>query len=205
MLLPEKVEPMTSTPNQNLQDFVPILHARSKNYFWKGKGALSIKTFMNGRAYYHTGINKQRDGTWLEEKLHDLTQRLLQVHRQVNKEMMKLQSLKASTREELYKRLHVGHDFISAYFDQPLTLSDIARAACLSPNHFLRSYKQLFGMSPHQFLTEKRLQEAKKLLLRTEKSITDICLEVGFQSPSSFTGLFSKRFAMSPSQFRQKK
>ncbi|MBD0382304.1 helix-turn-helix domain-containing protein [Paenibacillus sedimenti] len=274
-----------------------ILHARSKSYFWKGKGALSIKTFRNGRAFYHTGrghfavaegsylllnhgqeytitiesevpiesfciffpenlveevyrslaasneqllddpfapkqttidfvektysydewiapalsqlraeyTNKQEDSAWLEEMLYEIAQNLLQVHRQVNKDMMKLQSLKASTREELFKRLHVCHDFISAYYDQPITLAEMARAACLSPNHLLRSYKQLFGMSPGQFLTEMRLKEAKTLLLRTDKSVTDICLEVGFQSVSSFSGLFAKRFASPPSQFRQKK
>lgn len=149
--------------------------------------------------------NKQSDHNWIDEKLLELSQRLLQVHRQVHKDMMKLQSLKAATREELFKRVHLGHDYISAYYYQPITLKEIANAACLSPNHFLRSYKQLFGMTPRQFLSEVRLREAKKLLVATDKSITDICLEVGLQSPSSFSGLFSKRFAWSPSQFRQKR
>jgi len=71
------------------------------------------------------------DATSLEEKLFDLAQGLLRVHRQVNKEIMKLQSLRASTREELYKRIHTGHEFISAYFDQSITLTDMARAAQL--------------------------------------------------------------------------
>ncbi|MGG1664253.1 helix-turn-helix transcriptional regulator [Brevibacillus sp. NRS-1366] len=273
-----------------------ILHAKSAMYYWRGTGALSIKTFTHGRAYYHAGqghfavdegnylllndgqeysitiesevpvesfclffpemmvsevyrslltsteqllddpflpvpksidfvertytdtwltaslsqikteyTSKRLDHTWLEEKFHELAQGLLNVHRQVHQEMVKLPSLKASTREELYKRLHLGHDFMAAYFHQPITLTDVGRVACLSTNHFIRSYKQLFGISPHQFLTEKRLQEAKRLLLHTEMPITAICLEVGFQSSSSFSGLFSKRFSMSPSQFRQKK
>lgn len=222
--------------NKRTQGNTTILHARSDSYFWKGKGPLSIKTFKNGRAFYHAGhgnfavdegkylektyndnwlaatlfqikseyTNKALDITWLEEKLYNLAHGLLNVHRQVNKEISKLQSLRASTREELYKRIHIGHEFITAYFDQPITLADAARAACLSPNHFLRSYKQLFSMSPHQYLTERRLQESKRLLLQTDKSITDICLEVGFQSPSSFSSLFSKRFSMAPSQFRKK-
>lgn len=282
--------------NRSIQGYNPILHARSENYFWKGKGALSIKTFKNGRAFYQAGhghfavdegnylllnrgqeysitiesevpvesfciffpelmveevyhnmmasneqllddpaflkqksvefvektyndtwlaatlfqikseyTNKYLEITWLEEKLYELAHGLLKVQRQVHKDILKLQSLRASTREELYKRIQLGHEFISAYFDQSITLTDVARAACLSPNHFLRSYKQLFGMSPHQYLSERRLQKSKSLLLQTDKSITDICLEVGFQSPSSFSGLFSKRFSMTPSQFRQKK
>jgi len=282
--------------NMHIQGKNPILHARSENYFWKGKGALSIKTFKNGRAFYQAGhghfavdegnylllnhgqeysitiesevpvesfciffpermveevyhsitasseqllddpvlpkqisvdfvektyhdtwlattllqikseyTKKHLDIAWLEEKLFELALGLLRVHRQVNKEISKLQSLRASTRVELYKRIHIGHEFISAYFDQSITLTDVARAACLSPNHFLRSYKQLFGMSPHQYLSERRLQESKRLLLQTDKSITDICFTVGFQSPSSFSSLFAKRFSMAPSQFRQKK
>ncbi|MGM1049882.1 MAG: AraC family transcriptional regulator [Bacillota bacterium] len=174
--------------NKSIQGYSPILHARSEKYFWKGKGALSIKTFKNGRAFYHAGhghfavdegnylllikseyTNKYLDITWLEEKLYELAHRLLKVNRQVNKEILKLQSLRASSRKELYKRIHIGHEFISAYFDQSITLTDVARTACLSPNHFLRSYKQMFGISPHQYLGERRLQESKRLLLQTTR------------------------------------
>ncbi len=149
--------------------------------------------------------NRQGDGIWLDERLHDLSQRLLQVHRQVYREMLKLPSRKASTREELFRRVSIGHDDMAAYYAKPITLEEISRAACLSPNHFLRSYKQLFGRSPHQSLTELRLREAKRLLLRTDTSITDICLNVGFHSPSSFSCLFAKRFGVSPSRLRQQK
>jgi len=179
-------------PKQMIVDFVE----KTYNDKWLAATLFQIK-------FQYT--NKSLDITWLEEKLYELARGLLKVHRQVNKEILKLQSLRASTREELYKRVHIGHEFISAYFDQSLALADVARVACLSPNHFLRSYKQLFGMSPHQYLSERRLQESKRLLLQTDKPITDICLEVGFQSPSSFSGLFSKRFSMTPSQFRRKK
>ncbi|MCC3377118.1 helix-turn-helix transcriptional regulator [Cohnella sp. REN36] len=276
--------------------YPPILHGRSRNYFWEGKGALSIKTFKNGRAFYQAGRghfaveegnylllnhgqeysitiesevpvesfciffpermveevyhsitasneqllddpvfpkpmsvdfvektyrdkwlsaklfqiksdypDKYLEATWMEEHLYELAQGLLNVHRQIQKEVMKLQSLRASTREELYKRIHIGHEFLCAYFDQSITLMDVARAAYLSPNHFLRSYKQLFGISPYQYLIERRLQESQRLLLQTDRPITDICLSVGFQSPSSFSSLFSKRFSMTPTQFRQKR
>ncbi len=148
-------------------------------------------------------VHNSLEQSWLDEKLHELAQGLLLVHRETGQERLRLQSLRASTREELYKRLHLGHEYISAYYDQSISLSDMARAACLSTNHFLRSYKQLFGMSPHQYVTERRLQQAKKLLLQTDRPITDICIEIGFQSVSSFSSLFARRFAASPSQFRR--
>jgi AraC family transcriptional regulator len=145
----------------------------------------------------------QIDSMWLEEKLHEIIQKLLLVHRQVYFEMMKLPSLRFSTKEELYRRVHIGHEYLTAYFNTPISLTEISKVACLSPNHFLRNYKLMFGVSPHQYLIERRLQEAKRLLLISDKSVTDICFEVGFQSHGSFSYLFSKRFGLSPSKLRK--
>jgi len=284
------LEPLNNTSN-------PILHEKSKSYYWTGTGALSLKTFRNGKAFYQTGqghfavdegnyllINRGQeysitiesetlvesfciffpdgwieevyrsmatpvekhladpfqphlleidfiektytndptlapalfqlrdqyskqalDSIWLEEKLYDITFKLLQVHRGVIQEIAKVSSLRTSTKEELYKRIHLARDYISAYYDQPVSLADMARVAALSPSHFLRAFKQITGITPHQFIIEKRLQEAKKLLLQTDKPITDICLNIGFQSLSSFSWLFSQRFAISPSKYRRKK
>ncbi|MFB9324516.1 helix-turn-helix domain-containing protein [Paenibacillus aurantiacus] len=271
-----------------------ILHERSKQYYWKGAGALSIKTFRNGQAYYNTGRGHYRveegnylllnrgqeyaitidsetvvesfcvffpenmaedvfrtcstssaallddpleqsarspfefvertypaddgallpllrslrshpgDALEIEEKLHAMLQSLLMIHSRVRDDMQKLPSLRASTREELYRRIHIGHDYMSAYYDQEIELSDIARAACLSTNHFLRNYKSLFGCSPRQYIVERRLQEAKRQLLATDKTVTDICLSVGFQSTGTFTNLFTRRFGEAPVRFRRK-
>lgn len=162
---------------------------------------LLMPEMLDLRAHYK---EKQNEGMWLEEKLHTLMQQLLQVHRDVLKEMEKLPLVRRATREEVYRRIHVGRDYIDAYYRQPLTIGELARAACMSPNHFLRCFKQFFGMTPHQYVTEKRLEQAKRLLLGTDKSVTEICLEVGYQSPATFSSLFSRRFSVSPSRFRQK-
>lgn len=103
--------------------------------------------------------SRQGEPMWLEDKLHGLAQALLQVHLQVRRDISKLPARKSATRSELYKRVHIGHDYMSAYYDRPITLTDIARAACLSPNHFLRSYKQLFARSPHQYIMEKGFKQ----------------------------------------------
>ena len=72
----------------------------------------------------------------------------------------------------------------------------------MAPHHFLRTFKQAFHQTPHQYLTQVRLERAKTLLLRTDTPVTDICMEVGFESLGSFSWLFSKRFRKSPSAFR---
>jgi AraC-like DNA-binding protein len=132
-------------------------------------------------------------------------QRLLRVHRQIYKEVEALDAVRASTREELYRRLHRARDYAQARFDQPLTLEEMAQIACLSPNHFLRTFRQVFRQSPHQYLTALRMERAQKLLAVTELSVTEICYAVGFASLGSFSWLFRRHFGISPEAYRQRK
>lgn len=71
-------------------------------------------------------------------------------------------------------------------------------------NSFLRKYKLLFGISPHKFLTERRLQEASRLLHHSYQTVTDICQQVGFESLGTFSYPFSKKYGFSPTHFRKK-
>jgi len=148
---------------------------------------------------------RQDDRGWLMEKLHLILQRLLQVHQQACKEVEALPSLRPATREELYRRLHRAKDYAAALFDRPLTLDDMAQAACLSPNHFLRTFKQAFAQTPHQFVTQLRLERAKRLLAQTDRSVTEICAMVGFESLGSFSWLFARRVGISPEGYRRRK
>src|SRR5207249_4204052 len=88
-------------------------------------------------------------------------------------------ALRRPVRLELYRRLYHARDFMHAHLDQPLTLERISGAACLSRCHFLRIFRQLFGLTPHQYLTEKRLQKALTLLQDTNEPVTAIGLSVG--------------------------
>lgn len=145
------------------------------------------------------------DSHWLEENAHGVMAKLITVHHAIQTEVATLSAVRASTRAELYRRLYWARDFIAASFDQPITLDEIASVACLSPNHFLRSFKELFHVTPHQYLTEQRLARACQLLQCSDKSIIEICFDVGFQSVGSFSELFRRRIGSSPAQFRQQK
>ncbi|MGH9821799.1 MAG: helix-turn-helix domain-containing protein [Blastocatellia bacterium] len=139
---------------------------------------------------------------WLQEHLRLLAGKLLKVQCEAMKETSALASVRASTREELYRRLHRARDYVEALFDSPLTLNDIARAACLSPSHLLRTFRQAFGCTPHQYLTRIRIQRARRLLTETELSITSVCLSVGFESLGSFSALFRRSVGLSPEKYR---
>ncbi|MFN8373112.1 MAG: helix-turn-helix transcriptional regulator [Anaerolineae bacterium] len=155
---------------------------------------LHLRTALeNGHA--HSG--------WIEEHMHLLMQRLLHVHHRVYQEVEALPAARPATREELYRRLQCARDYAAALFDTPVTLAQLADVACLSPNHLLRTFKQLFGQTPHQFITDKRLEEAQRLLLTTDTSITEICFAVGFESLGTFSWLFRRRFGFSPKEFRK--
>ncbi|TKC09120.1 helix-turn-helix transcriptional regulator [Pedobacter frigoris] len=82
-----------------------------------------------------------------------------------------------------------------------ICLYDVALAACLSVNHLLRTFKQAYRQSPHQFLTDVRLQQAKYYLKNTDYSVSEIVDIVGFECPSSFTRLFRSSFKITPSKF----
>lgn len=141
----------------------------------------------------------------LEEQFHRLMGLLLRVRLGVLREASALSAVRASTREELYRRLCRARDYMAACFDRPLTLKEVAGVACLSPNHLLRSFKQTFRLTPHQFLTATRLEYARKMLADQNLSVTDICFSVGFESLSSFSRAFSRHTGFSPSEYRRKR
>jgi AraC-like DNA-binding protein len=143
---------------------------------------------------------------WLEERMHRAMVLLLSQHGLARQEIDALGTAAArpATREELYRRLHVARDFMAAAYREPLSLDDIGCVACLSPNHLLRTFKALFGMTPHQYLTERRLDAARGLLERTDLSVTEVCLNIGFSSLGSFSRLFSRRVGISPDAYRRR-
>jgi AraC-like DNA-binding protein len=149
--------------------------------------------------------NKRYEHAWLQEQFTDLVSRLLQVHLNVYKEIETIPAHRVATREELYRRLYRAKEYATAFLNTPLTLQEMARVASLSPTHFLRTFKQVFHQTPHQYLTARRLECAQQLLVHTDRSITDICFSLGFESLGSFSWLFSQRVGCSPTAFRSQK
>jgi AraC-like DNA-binding protein len=113
----------------------------------------------------------------------------------------RLPAIRESTRVELYRRLSRGRDFLLSCASDPIQLKDMASAACLSPFHFHRVFKRVFGETPHRYLTRHRLQRAAKLLRQTNLSVTEICFRAGFESLASFSRLFRSEYGVAPSKF----
>ncbi|MBA2422962.1 MAG: helix-turn-helix transcriptional regulator [Chitinophagales bacterium] len=102
----------------------------------------------------------------------------------------------------LYKRIVHAKLFIDIHFSEDIDLNNIADEACFSKFHFIRLFKTIYGKTPHQYLTRVRIENSKELL-QNETSVTETCLNVGFDSISSFTALFKKYTKLCPSEYQQ--
>jgi AraC-like DNA-binding protein len=93
-------------------------------------------------------------------------------------------------------------DLADARYFEPLGVEDLARAAGLSRSHFSHEFRQAFGEPPHAYLLTRRLERAAALLRTTDRSVAEICFDVGLRSVGSFTTSFKRMFGESPMAHR---
>lgn len=126
--------------------------------------------------------------------------RLMEVHRNLNREINKLPSVRRSTKTELFRRLHIARDYMDANTDRRISIEEVARIAWLSPHHFKHSFKSLFGISPHRYHVQKRLDASTELLTQ-QIPVDEVCRLVGFENTSSFIRLFKEIYNATPGRF----
>lgn len=143
------------------------------------------------------------DPMWLDEQLCKLLNGMLILHTDVLWKMSKISSIRKSTREELFRRVSVAHELIMDRFRERLTVGDLSQEAALSENHLIRTYKQVFGVTPHQRIVTLRFREAGRLLRETSLAVSEVCSLVGFESLGSFSTAFQRETGMSPLQYRK--
>jgi AraC-like DNA-binding protein len=93
-------------------------------------------------------------------------------------------------------------DLADARYFEPLEVDDLARAAGLSKAHFSREFRRTFGESPYVYLLTRRLERAAALLRDTERSVAEVCLDVGLQGVGSFTTSFKRMYGKTPTAYR---
>jgi len=101
----------------------------------------------------------------------------------------RLQRVLAHVDEHLGERVTVGH---------------LAAVAHISAFHFARMFKRTTGMPPHAYMTRRRIERAKELLASGARSVTDVCMEVGFSSVGSFSALFARRVGVAPRDWQRR-
>lgn len=100
----------------------------------------------------------------------------------------------------LYRRMVQAKLFIDFNYASNIDLDNIADEAYFSKFHFIRQFKKIYGKTPHQYLVQVRMEKATQLL-REGMPVTEACFAVGFESLSSFTGLFKRTIGQTPSAY----
>ena len=100
------------------------------------------------------------------------------------------------------RQLVRARDLADARYTDPLTVDDLAAAACMSKAHFSREFRRTFGETPYSYLLTRRLERAATLLRGTDYTVADICMRVGLTSVGSFTTSFTRAYGVTPTQYR---
>lgn len=110
---------------------------------------------------------------------------------------------KPATREELGRRLSQAIDYMVAFGSGPVTLAELARAACLSKYHFLRSFKAFTGVTPARYLNGLRIERAQQMLRRhSDVPLSEVARLVGFSEPAALSRAFQRLVGVRPGGYR---
>ena len=104
--------------------------------------------------------------------------------------------------EQFNRRLLRARDAMDRTYAEPLDIPRLAAVAHISEAHFIRSFRSVFGETPHRYLQRRRVERAMFLLRETDRSITDICFDVGFTSRGTFSRTFREIVGENPSDYR---
>jgi AraC-like DNA-binding protein len=105
--------------------------------------------------------------------------------------------------EESNRRLLRARDAMDRTYAQPLDVAALARIARVSEAHFIRTFRATFGETPHRYLQRRRIERSMFLLRESDRSVTDICLDVGFTSLGTFSRTFREIVGQSPLAYRR--
>jgi AraC-like DNA-binding protein len=104
--------------------------------------------------------------------------------------------------EDLNRRLLRARDAMDRAYAEPLDVRTVAAVAHISAAHFSRSFRAVFGETPHRYLQRRRVERSMFLLRETDRSVTDICFDVGFTSLGTFSRMFREIVGETPSGYR---
>ena len=176
------------------------------NYFMFATNTVETSLEIKNMALsWKSALNNQSTQV-LREHLYFLLTKLVSLELGQRSKARSLDFSRKSTRDEIARRLLDARDYLHSSLSQKVTLGEISSNCALSKNHLLRTFKEYFGKTPFQYLTDIRIAKAKDLLINNpDIPVTEVCSQVGFESLSSFSWSFSRRTGMAPSEYRWKK
>jgi AraC family transcriptional regulator len=180
---------------------IPFEHGQSLEFFQKLYKTDEIVTHK-----FDGLISLLNDGGYkaglVDEHLIFLLRYMIGAHKKEVKRVKEVKALKPSTQKEIYKRLCVAKDFMHSTFADDMDLSQIGNSSCLSVPQLVRQFKSVFGSTPHQYLLQVRLRNARLLLRNSSLPVNEITWKCGFENVSAFCRAFKTKYGHSPLHFR---
>ena len=97
----------------------------------------------------------------------------------------------------------IARDAIDRSYADDLDIATLARIALMSPSHFIRRFRAVFGETPHRYLQRRRIERAMTLLRDHDRSVTEVCFEVGCSSLGTFSTRFTELVGVPPTVYRE--
>ncbi len=141
---------------------------------------------------------KNYDFEFTSEFYYQLAENIVSLHYAGFSQLKNIKTVKSQTRKSLYRKILAAKNHIDSNFTSIKNIESVAKESSISEYHFYRLFKQILGVSPYQYVTQKKLEFAKHLLKDKSLSLTDIAMICGFADLSSFSKSFKKYFGVSP-------
>src|ERR1700692_1720705 len=105
--------------------------------------------------------------------------------------------------EQINRQMLRARDAMDRAYAEPLDIPALAAFAYVSEAHFIRTFRATFGETPHRYLQRRRVERSMFLLRESDRSVTDICLDVGYTSLGTFSRTFREIVGQSPLAYRR--
>jgi AraC-like DNA-binding protein len=163
------------------------------------------KTYRMDDFYYQRVsaliANRKGDNEELKDKLEDVLAHFIRVHYDLQRGVASMKMIRQSTKLEIFRRLNWSMEYLHACYAKPVSVKDLAAQSCMSEFHYKRLFKEVFEVTPYQYLKNLRIQQSKDLLCQGFP-VSDVCKMVGWDDTSSFIRLFRTFTGTTPGQFK---
>lgn len=190
-------DPGNSSPDPSAADYF-CTAAFIENCYSSTESALSKRLREIGLDAEKQDISGE---TLSHEFFYSLATQLLADQLPLYRQYQNLPYRKHQIKKEVWRKLHGVKEYMDRQFMENPSASLLSTMACMSEFHFYRLFKKAFGISPHQYIIRKKLEQAKLLLQDPVCSISSIALETGFADVFSFSKSFRRHFGYPPSAF----
>ena len=169
-----------------------------RTYEWSSFEHSGFQYFKNNYPLF------KEDRLWLSQSYVQLLNILPETGNVFISQFNNLNFQKAATKKEIFSRLLIAKEYLHSHVYDTVSLEELSGISMLSVNYLIRLFKQVFGVTPHQYFINTKMGKAKELLSNKNNSVSDVCNVLQLTSIGSFSNSFKKKTGLTPSAFQKK-